>query len=898
MAVFSMKKLTSVFVFVLYFIMLICFITTLSTDKINVAAVIAAVVSLLGYGLTVFWKKIPEIAEAFAAAVLYMVCSAIYVHITDSFTASGGIFLMVMCVLSLYGKVSVNIAATGIMTAYHLLYFLVFDKQFFSHMSPTEMFIMFAPYVGSFIIIALIRFNDKMAELSEKKAKEAAAAAQAKTDFLANMSHEIRTPMNAIYGMAELLANSDTSPQHREYIKVIRNSSENLISIINDVLDFSKIEAGKMDIVEVPYSVKSIADNVESIVAPRAAQKNIALIVSVEPTIPSELVGDEVKIRQILLNLLNNAVKFTERGRIKLSISMEMGKYLDSSKVKLVFAVSDTGIGIKPEDLQKLFSTFSQVDTKRNRNIEGTGLGLSISMNLARMMNGTITVESEYGAGSTFYFTVEQVVSNNTPTAYIQPQLRKSMSVYIFEPNIFLRDDMEKDCHALGIEPKFVENIRSIHNEMGQEKAILIFDYAEGIIRYENIKAQFPNVIPIAAVGMNEVFDEEKYPYLRYFIKPITVYSIAEMFVSPQKTEEKPEQDNEIKMFCAPEARIMIVDDNVTNLQVAESLIKPYNTEIVCAHSGNEAIRIFRGEKKFDLIFMDHMMPQLDGVDTVKFIRSLGTDYAKNVPIVALTANVVKGVEELFYSAGMNDFIPKPIDINKLHNVMKKWIPGEKQVDFEEVPDDYDSSDIDCNDIFPKKSKIDYRRGIESVYNKPKAYIGILKSFVTLDAPMVLERALKERDIKNYTITVHGVKSAAANIGAEELSEEARLLEVAGKNGNYDYIYHEHEKFLRDYKMIIEEISGVIARYEGVMFDDGGKNYTHAETEAMLNSLLEAVKNMDAASSEEITDNLRGADLGNAAEYVEKAIRYISGYDFDEAEESIVKAIEKFHKIN
>lgn len=392
----------------------------------------------------------------------------------------------------------------------------------------------------------------------EEKAVEAEHANESKMRFLANMSHEIRTPMNAICGMAELtLREEGISPVVRDNTDSIRTAGRVLISIVNDILDYSKMESGNLDIIPVTYSMHQLIEDMMNMMQVRLDDKEVDLRSNVQKDLPDLLIGDEIRIRQILFNLLSNAIKFTEKGYVILEVTgKEEGGFVD-----LTFSVTDSGIGIRKEDMSKVFTSFQQFDTHKSQSREGTGLGLAICKQLITLMGGNIKVESSYGVGSKFTFTLCQKVS----------------------------DDNTK---------------------------------------------------------------------LNYAMRDTT------------KDEPK---------VMAPDAKVLVVDDNAVNLKVAQGLIRTFGIQVDTCMSGRECLEILKTTKDYDIIFLDHMMPELDGIDTLNLIRADSSDYMQKVPVIALTANVVSGIRDMFISEGFDDFVAKPIDMIWLNGILRKYLPLEKQ---------------------------------------------------------------------------------------------------------------------------------------------------------------------------------------------------------------------------
>jgi CheY-like chemotaxis protein/anti-sigma regulatory factor (Ser/Thr protein kinase) len=513
--------------------------------------------------------------------------------------------------------------------------------------------------------------------------EDAEAANRTKSNFLASMSHEIRTPMNAITGMAELLLRSNLSGEARGYAHDIKQAASNLISIINDILDFSKIEAGRLEIVPVKYLLSSLINDSVNIIRMRIAEKPLRFFTNIDGEIPNSLIGDETRIRQILLNLLSNAVKYSEKGYVSLSITVD--KRTDK-QIWLKIAVTDTGKGIKPEDQAKLFGDFVQVDTRKNRGIEGTGLGLAITRRLCLLMDGDITVESEYGKGSSFTAIIPQGIDSAVPFAVVSEPEKKKVLVY--EGRVVYAKSVCWSLENMRVPYTMTTNPDDFAAALGREEWFFVFS---GYGLYEKIRpvmdnTAFPNGKRPPLALMLEFGDEPYIPGVRFISLPVQSLSIANTLngrADGRSYYEKTEAESMVR-YTFPNARLLVVDDIATNLKVAEGLLAPYRAVVDTCLSGFQAIELVK-RQDYDIVFMDHMMPEMDGIETVAAIRKLEMKNeelgksGKYIPIIALTANAVVGIREMFIEAGFNDFLDKPIDIGKLDEMLGRWILKEKR---------------------------------------------------------------------------------------------------------------------------------------------------------------------------------------------------------------------------
>lgn len=523
----------------------------------------------------------------------------------------------------------------------------------------------------------------QLIELLEDEKERANAANNAKTSFLANMSHEIRTPINAIIGLNEVILRDSTEPQTLVYARDIQNAGKTLLSIVNDILDFSKIEAGKTTITPAKYQLSSVLNDLVTMTSFRAANKGLALNVNIDPDIPNTLFGDETRIKQIILNVLTNAIKYTEQGSVTFTVNYEKKQdlYHDISicdSVYLKVRVVDTGIGIKANELDKLFSPFERIDENRNRTIEGTGLGMSIVKKLLAMMDSELIVQSEYGKGSDFSFSLLQKVMDWTP-------LGKSLDI-------------------------------------------------------------------TSAVDESSQYHES---------------------------------------FHAPDAHILVVDDTNMNLLVIKGLLKPTQLAVDTAESGKELLKKVT-EQTYDIIFLDHRMPGMDGIEAFKAMKTLEHNQNKRTPIIALTANAISGSREFYLKVGFNDYISKPIDSARLEQLIVKYLPKRKVIlpkdkRFNDPPPVHEENTAPAfsGGILQTVTGVDIATGIKNCGSEDMLLQAMQVFLISIDEKTKhIEEYAASGDFKNYTILVHSLKSSARLIGAMELSQRAAYLEQCGDASN------------------------------------------------------------------------------------------------------------------
>jgi signal transduction histidine kinase/CheY-like chemotaxis protein len=755
--------------------------------------------------------------------------------------------------------------------------------------------------IAAQIVIVIIIFAYSLFGIfnSRKEAVKANAANTAKSNFLSRMSHEIRTPLNAILGMGELALYSDNIASIQDYLKEIKQAGQNLLLLINDILDFSKIETGSLEIVPAPYYMASLLDDIINIIQLRIGEKPIIFTVNIDPNLPARLLGDEIRIRQILFNLLSNAVKFTNQGAIELKISGGARTDESSTDIPIVITVTDTGIGIKQEDMDSLFNSFTRLDMVINKSIQGSGLGLTITRSICQAMGGNITAFSEYGKGSVFTVVIPQGFVDNDKLAVVNNPKIKVVLLYDHRPG-YLKS-LAEIMRNLGVIVVAAENADDFMGRLADGGFSYAFvseptlERARAIIKENSIQTVLVLLLEIGKAAAAE----------NAMILSMPAYTVPVANILNGKgiiLQNEVKVTDTGKNFTAPSARILIVDDIQPNLVVADGLLAPFKSRVDLCSSGAKSLELVK-EHYYDIIFMDHMMPEMDGIETVRHIRqwekeekSAGKAEAGRLRIIALTANAVAGMKEMFLNEGFDDFLSKPIETLKLKEILRNWLPLDKQIEKKEeiAINDTQEVKVEQPNVFKDVviDGIDLKKGQEMFPDNK--YLDVLRAWCT-HTPALLENLrsltggqLTDEAIGEYTIAVHGLKGSSYGICAQSVGKKAEDLEAASRRKDIEFVKANNGILLEEAGVLHQNLEKLLA---SAAKQTGAKPAAKSPDAQLLKQFLDACKQFKSSLMEDILDKIDTFQYESGGDLVDWLREQMDNLEYDAMEKRLTEEL-------
>jgi len=861
-------------------------------------AIVPVIALELGFG---WWAYVSDYRSYDTRAFIITLFACINITFYGLYAENFLVIIPTLCTFALLFSLYERIVIYYIVVVdsfFLFFYHLLFAKSFVISTLKVENERMVLQILSYLVVLVLCIYTIKRNEERENDMfllqDEVLRTQKIKDDFVANTSHELITPINTITGMSEILLQENLSDAIHEEVLDIQMTGFELQNIVTDILDYAALEAKTLELNPRSYNITSTINDIMNMTVFQNREKNLELIFDCDPRIPRLLYGDEAQLRRVINNLIGNAIKFTNEGGVKVTVTFRDESY----GINLIVRIKDTGIGMDLNQQERVFNSFYQADTERNRRAEGMGLGLTISSELIKKMGGFMYVNSKVGEGSEFSFSIPQKVMDERPCIEIaNPNKIKVAWYYGANENVIsIRDD-------------FVEHIKHISEYL----KVSLQRYTSLTELKRKIKQnQFTHLI----IGTNEYYEDQDYfnelasdmPVIlvvdrdidvpinnnvHLLYKPYNAITLAELFNGGDLLI-RPNKYLSLQRFEAPSAKVLVVDDNLMNLKVVEGLLKKYRIKIAAATSAEEAINII-DSKEFDFVFMDHMMPGMDGIECLHAIRNMQGNYYKNVPIIALTANAIAGSREMFLAEGFDDFVAKPIDNAILDQVLRKYIPSDKQVNAQETTNTNKAQTSD--NIFENMPGIDGKTALTYCGGSIEDYIELANIYYETGLKYYddLKNYYKQEDWKNYSIITHSIKSTSKTIGALQLSSLAYKEEMASKQLDIETINKYHDSLLTEYKRVLDMLGNnpkIIKKKETIKKTEA-KELTKKELKEFATKLKDKMDTFETNAINEVINEYKDSTYHSKKieNLIKPVIEKIDSFEFEDAKDILTKIV-------
>lgn len=901
-------------------------IIVLTVESLLLGWEMGAVVLLLLGAVVSWWIHVTEIIPCEIRVWLYFVLSMLAfffygIHETSMYDLAPTMILVIILYSATeqYRMIQFCVV-TYILTMGYDFLFVIGDSAEVSVLAVTRTMLHFLlVFMAGYLVKSLLQRHSKERKITDEKIAQLEETNRRTEDFLTNVSHELRTPINAVTGITSVMLKNEENDDKRKDIVSIQNAGHRLFRQIGDILDYTEIDTGRMKVSEDTYMITSLINDI--IVGNHMSERENKpeLIFDIDPSLPSVFLGDEKKIKRVLEHLIDNAFKFTKTGGIYVRIYALRKTY----GINLCIRVSDTGTGIDEDELEKIGESFYQSDGGRNRRAGGLGLGLPIVYGMVSAMQGFMRIESTVEKGTTVFVSIPQKISDEAPCMVVENREALCTACYINPENFEVPEVRDYYNEMISHMVQGLEMpLHRVSNMDELEKLTAMYQLTHlfvGSVEYEENKACFENLaqkIKVIAVTEDD-FILPQGSRVKLLKKPFYSLSIVNLLNAKTADEEMLKE----KCMICPGVRVLVVDDEPMNLMVAEGMFKDYQMNVTTAESGREAIKLCEKED-FDLVFLDHMMPEMDGVETLKRLRKIHSDTEKAFTVIAFTANAVSGAREMFLREGFDEFVSKPIEPLEMERILRKVLPksaisyvdekGRKALGAhgtnnqgtqnEKTTDGQMSEEHSEEDelIRLEKVGIHTRSGMQYCLGDRKFYVELLTKFANEAGRKAKEinNFYQQDDFENYTILVHALKSTSKMMGADALSANAKEMEAAAKKRDKGYIREHHEALLEQYRQVVQCIGDVLGFGTNDDMQAASEDTTEITKEELLLRLAELKEGLDtfeADKAETLIEKMGKAVYQGTpvSELLHEVGQDVDDFEFASASEKVKAVIKK-----